>query len=344
MQTSKSAFIAGAFILCLPAVSLAQDEDDGEFRRARLGMRIRYDRDWVFTSSVDLVDKPRLRDLSLEYRGLPVRIEVGRFQEPFGLAEYGSSKDTLFMERPSPSSFGPDYGLGAALNYRAPMWAISVGAFAANDSPQFGGDRNESALTGRLNFTPLRGTPHLHVGASYSQRKSDETGGPRLRGSAETILVTGYTPRSLRDPLEDEYRVSAGEAALRVGSVLVQAEYFDVASDGVIEGDGWYAEAGWILTGEKRRYSTRFGSFDGVNPKRPIGRGGFGALEVGVRYSEADFSETGGDRGTVAGVALNWYPIENIRFSVNAQRVTFEELTLAEIETDVIQGRVQVYF
>lgn len=321
----------------------AQQNDD-DFRRARLGFSARYDRDWVFTASGDFVDKPRLRDLSLEYRGLPVRIEVGRFQEPFGLAEHGSSKDTLFMERPSPSSLGPDYGLGGALNYRGSIWGLTLGAFAADDSPNLGGDRNESALSGRFTITPLRGNPLLHLGASYSQRKSEVNSGLRASGSAETFLVSGFAPRSLRDPLEDQYRLAGFETALRVGPVLVQGEYIDLASDGTVEGDGWYVEAGWILTGEKRAYGTRYGNFDGVAPKRPVSKGGFGALELGLRYSQTDFAESGGDRGDVAGVALNWYPIEQLRLSVNAQRITREEAGGTEIETDVIQGRVQAYF
>lgn len=326
------------------APELQQDEDDGEFRRARLGFRARYAQDWIFTASGDFVDKPRLRDLSLEYRGLPVRIEVGRFQEPFGLAEHGSSKDTLFMERPSPSALGPDYGLGGALNYRGERFGITVGAFAAEDSPNFGGDRNESSVSGRVTVNPLRGDVLLHLGAGYSQRKTDDLDGIRFGGSAETILVSGYAPRSVRDPLEDEYSLAGGEAAVRVGPLLAQGEYIKASSDGTAEGDGWYGELGWILTGEKRDYSTRYGNFDGVTPKKPLHKGGIGAIEVGFRYSETDFTDGGGDLGEVVGFALNWYPVDQLRLSVNAQRVTIEQPGVPKEEADVIQGRVQLHF
>lgn len=315
-------------------------QTDGDFRRARVGVRARYQRDWVFTGSVDLVDEVRVRDLSLDYRGLPVRIKVGRFQEPFGLAEYGSSKDTLFMERPSPASIGPDYGLGAALNYRAPIWAATVGAFVANDSPQLGGDRNEQSLTGRFTVTPSRGRNLVHLGASISQRSSDAPNGVRLSGSAETILVSGLTPRSVRDPVEHDYRLVSAEFAYRRRSLLVQSEWIQANGDGVASGSGWYGEAGYILTGERRRYSTRFGSFDGVDPKRPVSGGGWGAWEVGVRLSDTDFD--GGDQGQVVGVALNWYPTGWMRASLNAQRVTLQEPGLPEAEADVIQARVQL--
>lgn len=321
-----------------------QDPDDGAFRRARLGLRARYERDWVFTGSVDVVDKPRLRDFSLEYRGLPVRIEVGRFQEPFGLAEYGSSKHTLFMERPSPSALGPDYGLGAALNYRAPIWAVTVGAFAASDSPQFGGDRNERALTGRAHVTPSRGRHLVHLGLSYSDRSSRNPQGLRLGGSGETILLSGYAPRSPRDTAQTDYRLAAAEFAYRWRSLLVQAERFDARSDGAVDGDGWYAEAGYILTGERRRYSTRFGSFDGVSPRRPLGDGGWGAFEVGARYSETDFSSAGGDQGSVIGLALNWYPRDWLRVSLNAQQIELAAPGQASEQVDLVQARIQLAF
>lgn len=320
-------------------------QDSGELRRLRLGVFGRYTDDWRYGVSVDFADDTRLRDLAIEYRGWPVRIEAGRLQEPFGLAEYGSSKDTLFMERPSPSALGPDYGLGATVNYRgSEAWAVSAGAFAASDHQQFGGDRNESSLTGRLTATPLRGDWLLHLGVGASQRRSEEPRGLRASGSAETVLVSGYTPASLRELGVDRYRLLGAEFALRRGPVLLQSEWIDLASDGVTEGSGVYAELGWAITGEKRDYSVRYGNFDGIEPRRPLTRGGWGAFEVGLRLSRTDFSDGGGSEGQVAGLAFNWYPVEQIRFSVNAQRVTLEVPGQPEIETDVIQGRVQAYF
>jgi phosphate-selective porin OprO/OprP len=319
-------------------------QDDEDLRRARAGFSATY-HDWRFVASGDFADRARVRDLSLEYRGWPVRIEVGRFQEPFGLAEYGGSKDTLFLERPSPAGFGPNYGLGGALNYRGEAWAISAGAFAASDDTQFGGDANEEALTARLTLTPIReGAFLLHLGAGYTDRRSDDPDGIRITGSAETKLVTGYTPGSVRDLDEDRYHVAGAEFALRAGPVLLQSEYFDVGSPGVVGGDGWYAELGWAITGEKRDYSVRRGNFDGIEPTHPVTKGGIGAIEIGARYSNADLSDGGGDKSHVEGVALNWYPIAQIRLSVDGMRVTLEEVGLPKQETDVVQGRVQVWF
>lgn len=320
-------------------------QDEGELRRARLGLNARIGEDWRFLASGDFADEARLQDLSIEYRGWPVRIEVGRLQEPFGLAAYDSSKHIVFMERPSPSAVGPNYGLGGTLNYRGAFWGITLGAFAASDHEQFGGDRNEDSFGGRLTLAPIRGkTTVVHLGVGYSDRTSDEPRGPRSSGSAETALVSGYTPRTPRDPNEDGYRLLGGEFAVRSGPALLTSEYFDIDSDGVVAGDGWYAELGWALTGERRDYSVRDGNFGGIDPRHPLFDGGIGAIELGLRHSETDFSDSGGDRGQVSGVALNWYPIQQLRFSVNALRVKLEEPGLQDVETDVVQGRVQLYF
>lgn len=327
------------FLLDSDAPRASQSDQAG--RRARLGMRATYDRAWVGTLSVDLVDKPRLRDLSLEYRGETLRVELGRVQEPFGLAETGSSNHTLFMERPSPSSLGPDYGLGATLNLRGDDFGVTLGAFTADDSVQLGGDRNEQALGGRLTYTPLRGARLLHLGAALS-RRSSEAAGLRLSGSAETILLGGHEPVSLRDTQERDYFLSGLEVAWRQGPLLLQAEYLQADSDGLVEGKGGYIEAGWVVTGERRAYSTRRGSFGGVEPDRPLGAGGYGAIELGLRYSTTEFS--GADEGEVYGLAVNWYPERRLRLSLNLQRVSLDPATGVGIDTNLVQARLQFSF
>lgn len=318
--------------------------DGAALRRARLGFGLRLFEDWRLVASGDFPERSRLRDLSLEYRGWPVRVEVGRQQEPFSLAENGSSLDTLFLERPSPTTLGPDYNLGGTLNYRGDRWGVTAGLFAASDHPQFGGDRYEDAATARFTAMPLRERVLLHLGAGVSERRSADPEGLRVRGSAETTLVSGFTPASVRDRNDDRYRLHAAEFALRGGPVLVQAEYIGLDSAGRIGGHGWYAEAGWILTGEKRVYDVRYGRFDGVTPRRPLGAGGAGAVELGLRHSRTDLAADGGDRGRISGLALNWYPSRRWRLSLNALRIALEEAGEPRRDTDLIQSRVQAYF
>lgn len=337
----------------------AEDQDGGELRRARLGVRGRYADHWRFGVSIDIDNNNEtannqnngqviLREASVEYTGLPVRIELGRFQEPFGLASYGSSRSTVFMERPSPTQFGPDYGLGGALNYRGKRYGVTVGAFTKTGGEFINGDRPEDAVTGRFTVNPLRGDyTLLHLGVSGSLRQTSDPRGLRIQGSPETVLVGRFTPRSPRVLNADSYSLYNGEVALQSGPMLVQAEYIVANGDGGIGGDGWYVEGSWALTGERRDYSTRNGNFGGIDPRRPLfgkGRNGFGAVEIGARYSDTSLTDGGGDQGRIYGAALNWYPHEHIRLSVNYLRVSLDRAAQPKQEADVVQARVQLSF
>ncbi len=337
----------------------AEDQDGGELRRARVGVRARYGRDWRARISVDIDNNNEtannqnngeviLRDASVEYTGFPVRIELGRFQEPFGLASYGSSRSTVFVERPSPTQFGPDYGLGGALNYRGKRFGVTVGAFSKSGGDFVNGDRPEDSVTGRFTLNPLRGDyTLLHLGVSGSLRKSDDPRGLRIQGSPETVLVGGLTPRGPRVATAQSYSLYNGEVAVQRGPLLVQAEYIVANGEDGVGGDGYYIEGSWALTGERRDYSTRNGNFGGIDPRRPVfgkGRNGFGALEVGLRYSSTSLTEGEGDKGSVYGAALNWYPHEHVRLSLNYLHVTRERFAAAKDEADVFLTRVQLSF
>jgi hypothetical protein len=82
-----------------------------------------------------------------------------------------------------------------------------------------------------------------------------------------------------------------------------------------IEGRGWYVAGAWVITGENRD--------GGVNPKRPLLQGGFGAVEVAARYEKLSFASAGSPAeppsrspraANVAGnadsawtIGVNWY-------------------------------------
>ena len=86
---------------------------------------------------------------------------------------------------------------------------------------------------------------------------------------------------------------------------------------------GGYAEAGYILTGETRKYNPGSASYGGVNPTNPFSLegGGWGAWEIAGRYSTMDLNNQIGSINGVAGgrqnvyaLALNWYVNRNVRF------------------------------
>lgn len=113
----------------------------------------------------------------------------------------------------------------------------------------------------------------------------------------------------------------------------------------------WYVQAAWVLTGESRGYNAAAGAFAPPKPAHAFAHGGWGALELAVRYSDLNlnshahdpasvitgwtgastatytFTNTvrGGDQRIVT-VGLNWYWSSAIRFAFDYQRIDVSRL------------------
>lgn len=316
---------------------------DARLRRVRAGLRLTWHDDWVLRLSGGYSDRARPGEIALEYRGWPVRIEAGRFQEPFSLAQSGSSADTLFMERPSASALAPGYGLGTALSYGGRAWGIAAGLFTREGGSDLVGDEPEQAASLRVTARPWRTRAGWwHLGASLSLREPETGAGLRLYGRDESALTEGLTPFSVRVADVDRYRLEGLETALRLGPTLLAAETLRADLPGGRHWQGHYAEAAWALTGERRGYSTRYGVIGGLHPRQPLFAGGIGAVEIALRYGTTDLTDGGGDRGRVMAVGLNWYPVERVRLTLAAQSARRELADGSRRDGEIVQARVQL--
>lgn len=87
------------------------------------------------------------------------------------------------------------------------------------------------------------------------------------------------------------------ETALSYGSVKFQGEYIATNFDGRTLGDrdinAWYSSVTWLLTGETYASSYKDGMFGRITPNRnfTFGQDGWGAFELGLRYSKFDASD-----------------------------------------------------
>lgn len=290
-------------------------------RSARLGLRLRWHDDWIFRVAGNFARQPSLRDLALEYRAGALYLSFGRFPEPFSLGASLSSSDTLLISRPSPTFLGPVYGFGGGFSYRGRNWAVAGGAFSRDAGPSLSGRYPENAVSARATWRPLLSPAgYLHLGFSASLREAQKGAGVQLFGAGESVLVTGFAPRSPHVADSDRYHLLGAETAIRLGTVVLISEYIRADVDSGPHWHGEYVEAAWALSGERRSYSTRYGIIGGIEPIRPLTQGGFGAWELATRASSTDLRDGGGDRGRIAAVGLNWYPLDRLRLSVGAQR------------------------
>lgn len=290
-------------------------EDGFEFRRARLFVSGTVYERVEFKAQYDFAGGDA--DFKDVYVGLLFdwgRLRVGHFNEPFSLEETTSSKYIGFVERSLPvEAFSPSRQSGVGLVGDAGdrfNWA--TGAYYVADD--FGDSLAEDAVdvAGRLGFRPLHDAEAdrmLHLGAAVVHRKSDGT--LRYRARPEAHLAPRFVDTGS----------FAGDGALLLGAEVAgvfgpwwlagEVMRNDVDAPGL--GDptfgGYYAQAGWFLTGESRAWEAGSASFGRTRPRTNFGAGGMGAIEVAARYSHVDLTDggiAGGEQDDLT-LGVNWY-------------------------------------
>ncbi|HEY3814861.1 MAG TPA: porin [Caulobacteraceae bacterium] len=312
----------------------------------------------------------------VQYSGFrPLAIRIGAFAPSIGLDDQASTNSMPFLERSAVEDVARGLAAGdtrtaVALFGSGKHWLASaavtgrvVGVLntgTATAVPQTYGD--QLGFVGRVAATPLWGDDWLvHVGlhGSYVARPADATG-PGTSGVTPInayVIALSNTPELRVDGtklintgnIDARHASSEGaEFAAQKGPFLLQSEYeyFDVARDdpGLASPhfDGWYVSGAWVLTGERRRYNTATAAFDGppVNHPFDLAKGGWGAWELAVRYSDLDLNYRPGQAGTAPSsstirggdetnftAGLNWYPNSFVRFVLDYQHVRVDRLS-----------------
>lgn len=352
------------------------------FRRARIGIDGTAFGDWDYRVLFDfggagVENTGQLYETWLQYNGAkPLRIRVGAFSPSLGLDDQGSTNGMLFLERSTVASlarnlaggdtrtavqvfgYGDHWFAAGAVTGRV-VGVINTGTAAA--VPQTFGD--QFGLTGRLAGTPFYGQDwliHLGVNGSYVVRPANASGPgvtgatlvtgqsvsfsdtPEIRVDGTRLINTGNIPAKHAGTLGAEF-------AAQRRNLLLQAEYGRLGvqrSDGFADPhfNGYYVAGAWVLTGEARKYNNQTAAFDAPPVVHPFswGRGGLGAWELAVRYSDSDLNYQPGSLGTLqtgssirggeeknftAGV--NWYWNSVARVMLDYQNVRIERLSPA---------------
>ena len=259
------------------------DEDDFNIRRARIYASGVID-DWSYKAQFNIGNNNggTPEDLYIQYNGWgkAAKLAVGKQRVVFGLEDWESSNDITALER---SGITEQYGVQRQDSVRlhgeiADMTYYSVSAFeddAATGTDDFG-------LAARVAYVPFMDDDMLiHLGL-------------------------GYTDRG------DRREAMGLEFAANFGSFHLQAEYFD-EEQGNDDRDGYYVQAGYILTGETRPYKD--GKFKRVKPGKD------GAWEIFARMEEGDGNHSDIELGRVDASAytlgVNWYINNNVRLGMN---------------------------
>jgi phosphate-selective porin OprO/OprP len=326
------------------------DEGDGfEFRRARLFFsgtiydRIEFKAQYNFTGG-----DADIKDMYIGVLNDWGTVRFGHYKEYFSLEELTSSKYLAFVERSLPiEAFSPSRNSGIGVHGKSGN-TLNWGVGVFYDADDFGvsTDENNTNVTGRVAWRPIyddEGSTMLHIGLSATSKSREST--LRFRARPESHFAGRFVDTGNFDA--DGATILDAEFAGVFGPMWFAAEYITTDVDAPTVGDptfsGYYAQFGYYLTGEHRKYKASSGAFDRQKPKNSLGKdGGSGAWEIAVRYSNLNLDDAGiqGGEQTDITVGLNWY--------VNPATRMMVDYVMADVEdagdADFILWRWQVDF
>jgi len=305
-------------------------------------------------------------DAIIEYRHDARNSVIIGNQKGVGLENLTSTRFTSFLDRgPMDNLIDASYHLGVHYWRTGRAYSFNAGVTGhtlnspdvAFPGPGAEGRSERLAASARASLALVNDadtTVHLATWARH-RRRGDEAPLAYATGynsplRTQSGLATGAVGRrDLALGLEGAWVQGPVSVQGEVANMRVTPEQWAAASDFDLRAG--YVFASFFPTGERRAYSTR-GEFGRTRVLNPLGQGGFGALELLVRYDFADFSDAlsattappafAGDY-RAATLGATWTPINYVRFMANYTRGRFDypgQVDNARVE--VMQVRAQI--
>lgn len=324
-----------------------QDFDGGEIRGLRFGAvgTLNFEKPWVYTvfAATNAFDKgfdtETTDDVALfDYRlDIPVfngaTLSVGKQKEPISMERLMSLAFLPMQERTSVSdALLPSRNVGVVLSGAGANERMTWAGGLFNDSIDTDDSFSDSSsqLIGRMTWLPFisedeSNLVHLGFGLRYTNAK-------------EGISMVATEPEFNQAPLfvdtgffEADSAVAYNlEASWRKGPFWVAGEYIGAEAKSPNFGDpnfsGYHVTGSWALTGEMRPYYRGSGLFGGLPVARSVNQGGWGTLELGVRWSELDLTDgliDGGEMGILS-VGVNWWLTPVFGVSANVRHISLD--------------------
>ena len=271
--------------------------------------------DWGYKAQFNIAESDgskggNAEDLYIQYKGFGpmATITAGKQSQPNGLENSTSSKDISSLERSAITEFyAKGRAAGVSVTGAGSNWTYGIGIYEADGNAK--NDIDGQAITARITYAPIATTDLLvHLGASTSYDL----------GTITNNRVTGF------------------ELAAATGAAHFQAEFFDGKDNATANYQGYYAQVGYVVTGESRPYKN--GVFKRVKPASKIG-----AVELVARYENGDgkYSDAGlgAENGNQLTLGANWYVNNYTRLGVNYMKANSDTN-----KTDGREVRARVQF
>lgn len=296
-----------------------------EFRRAYIGFDGTMPGGFGYRVEADLANSGvDLTDLYLTYKASPeVTLTLGQ-QKPFwSMEEMTSDLFTSFMERAAfHSAFGYERRVGASATYSGKTFLVQGGVFTDNARDLNTDTNNSYSIDARAVFMPKVAGGQLHIGGSAHYRELNDLANVGTYSARPFVHTTDLRLVNTGNviPVTAERSYGAELAYVRGPfHATAESQWLTARRPGLADPtfNGGYAEVGYILTGEDTAYKA--GAYDRIKPKKPVGKGGMGAVQINARYDWLDLSDAGvvGGRQQIAGLSALWIPTDYVRFILN---------------------------
>lgn len=325
-----------------------------EIRRAQLGVDIKMP--GGFSARVEgefTADPIELVDAFVAWNGHGFNVTAGQQKFFTPLDDSTSDLNTSFTERAAlVTAFNFTRRTGVSAGYAKGDFQINAGVGTDLLIELDDVARNSISAHARAVWMPRIGDTKLHFGAAYhwKDRRDSAASAVRYRQrplahSAETRYVA--TPGLLVDR-EQTWGIES--AAVNGPFHVVSEAYWHRASrPGASDPTffGTYVEAGVFLTrGDSR--PLKGWAFGAIKPKKPLGEGGIGAVQVNARYDYLDLNSAGIVGGTQKGymASVIWSPTAWMRLMAQYARIDYRDAAIAvagqrDYGVDVMGARVQ---
>ena len=341
---------SGALIGSTPfgsGVAANDNKGGAAFRRAYLTLAGKaYGWDYKFEN--DFAGTPgagggTFREMWIGTKVGPGKLIIGQHKGFRGMEELASSNEISLMERPNTTATGIYNGRQflRGLFYKGNTDSFGYGVHAATLTGEAGDPTEGHSFGGRAYWFPMSADGQtIHVGLAYSSDREDTNS----KGAASSFQYGGRRGVSLGLGNAGAANASGfgtqstihGEVAGSFGSFFAQAEYAKATLEDAFTGPSdadvtaYYAQVGYLVTGEKKAYKKDRGAFGSPKPNNS-----YGAIELVARYEASENSETttaAANGCSLTGVAAgsyqtcegsqitlgaNWYVNPNVRFMLN---------------------------
>jgi len=328
-----------------------------EFRRARIYTSGTIYKNIKFKFQMDFAGGVAvIKDAYIRLTKIPVvgNLMVGNFKEPFGLTMLTSSKYITEIERPLANAFDNDRNLGFMMfnqHYSKRLSWFAGYFYPTDNSGKYLGNKYNFVfrLTGLPVYNIDEGYKVLHLGASFAHQYHNNTE-VSFKLRPEAHLAPKYLNLNI-DNVADINDFN-GEFLLIFNTLSFESEYtvsyVNPSSSSTLSNSSYkffayYGTFSWFITGEHKNYVKSKTTFDRLSPKKNLGQnGGFGAVELSLRYSYVNLDDADLNGGIMSNITggVNWYLNPATKVAINYVYTDVKNLGKANI----FQMRFQIAF